>query len=108
MGKTLFTRQGPIFGLLESQIEQEMLTIQATQEIKNVNENVNENENESEDEEFKIHSSEKLNEAFDKEFDESGDDDDENEFGVADSSYFRFSKGGNGSFKRTRNTEICR
>ena len=105
MGKTLFTRQGPIFGLLESQIEQEMLTIQATQEIKNVNEN--ENENESEDEEFKIHSSEKLNEAFDKEFDES-DDDDENEFGVADSSYFRFSKGGNGSFKRTRNTEICR
>ena len=103
MGKTLFTRQGPIFGLLESQIEQEMLTIQATQEIKNVNEN----ENESEDEEFKIHSSEKLNEAFDKEFDES-DDDDENEFGVADSSYFRFSKGGNGSFKRTRNTEICR
>ena len=105
MGKTLFTRQGPIFGLLESQIEQEMLTIQATQEIKNVNEN--ENENESEDEEFKIHSSEKLNEAFDKEFDES-DDDDENEFGVADSSYFRFSKGGNGSFKRSRNTEICR
>ena len=105
MGKTLFTRQGPIFGLLESQIEQEMLTIQATQEIKNVNEN--ENENESEDEEFKIHSSEKLNEAFDKEFDES-DDDDENEFGVADSSYFRFSKGGNGSFKRARNTEICR
>ena len=104
MGKTLFTRQGPIFGLLESQIEQEMLTIQATQEIKNVNEN----ENESEDEEFKIHSSEKLNEAFDKEFDESGDDDDENEFGVADSSYFRFSKGGNGSFKRARNTEICR
>ena len=104
MGKTLFTRQGPIFGLLESQIEQEMLTIQATQEIKNVNEN----ENESEDEEFKIHSSEKLNEAFDKEFDESDDDDDENEFGVADSSYFRFSKGGNGSFKRARNTEICR
>ena len=101
MGKTLFTRQGPIFGLLESQIEQEMLTIQATQEIKN------ENENENEDEEFKIHSSEKLNEAFDKEFDES-DDDDENEFGVADSSYFRFSKGGNGSFKRARNTEICR
>ena len=104
MGKTLFTRQGPIFGLLESQIEQEMLTIQATQEIKNVNEN----KNESEDEEFKIHSSEKLNEVFDKEFDESGDDDDENEFGVADSSYFRFSKGGNGSFKRARNTEICR
>ena len=104
MGKTLFTRQGPIFGLLESQIEQEMLTIQATQEIKNVNEN----ENESEDEEFKIHSSEKLNEVFDKEFDESDDDDDENEFGVADSSYFRFSKGGNGSFKRARNTEICR
>ena len=102
MGKTLFTRQGPIFGLLESQIEQEMLTIQATQEIKS------ENENESEDEEFKIHSSEKLNEAFDKEFDESDDDDDENEFGVADSSYFRFSKGGNRSFKRARNTEICR
>ena len=100
MGKTLFTRQGPIFGLLESQIEQEMLTIQATQEIKS--------ENENEDEEFKIHSSEKLNEAFDKEFDESDDDDDENEFGVADSSYFRFSKGGNGSFKRARNTEICR
>ena len=99
MGKTLFTRQGPIFGLLESQIEQEMLTIQATQEIKS--------ENENEDEEFKIHSSDKLNEAFDKEFDES-DDDDDNEFGVADSSYFRFSKGGNGSFKRTRNTEICR
>ena len=97
MGKTLFTRQGPIFGLLESQIEQEMLTIQATQEIKN------ENENESEDEEFKIHSSEKLNEAFNE-----SDDDDENEFGVADSSYFRFSKGGNGSFKRARNTEICR
>ena len=102
MGKTLFTRQGPIFGLLESQIEQEMLTIQATQEIKN------ENENENEDEEFKIHSSEKLNEAFDKEFDESDDDEDENEFGVADSSYFRFSKGGNGSCKRARNTEICR
>ena len=99
MGKTLFTRQGPIFGLLESQIEQEMLTIQATQEIKNENEN----ENESEDEEFKIHSSEKLNEAFNE-----SDDDDENEFGVADSSYFRFSKGGNGSFKRARNTEICR
>ena len=103
MGKTLFTRQGPIFGLLESQIEQEMLAIQALQELNR------ENGNENEEEEFKIHSSEKLNEVFDKEFDESDDENEnENEFGVADSSYFRFSKGGNESFNRTRITEICR
>ena len=97
----MFTRSCPIFRLLESEIEEEMLCIQI------VGESEKKNVYEKDKEEFKINSSEKLMGIFDEENNES-DDDGEDELGISSSSYFRLSKGENEFVKKTRATEICR